>query len=133
MTDTEPPAPQTRRGLRSPAANEATTVIVDAHQHFWNLAREPMPWMRPEHAAIARTFEPADLAPAARRLRRSTRTILVQAACTDADTDAMFEQAADARLDRRRHGLGRSRSPERAARPARRARDASRSSAASAT
>ena len=34
-------------------------------------------------------------------------TILVQAACTDADTDSMFEQADAQRVDRRRHRLGR--------------------------
>jgi L-fucono-1,5-lactonase len=67
-------------------------VIVDSHQHFWDLAREPMPWMRPAHAVIARTFEPADLRPLLDDCGIDT-TILVQAACTDADTDAMFEQA----------------------------------------
>ena len=38
-------------------------MIVDAHQHFWNLVREPMAWMTAEHAVIRRTFGPADLAP----------------------------------------------------------------------
>jgi L-fuconolactonase len=67
-------------------------VIVDTHQHFWNLEREPMPWMRPTHAPIARTFEPADLRPLLDACGIDS-TILVQAACTDADTDAMFQQA----------------------------------------
>ena len=51
-----------------------------------------MPWMRPAHAAIARTFEPADLRPLLDACGIDS-TILVQAACTDADTDAMFQQA----------------------------------------
>ena len=68
-------------------------MTVDAHQHFWNLEREPMPWMRPEHAAIARSFEPGDLRPLLDACGIDT-TVLVQAACTDTDTDAMFEQAA---------------------------------------
>jgi L-fuconolactonase len=68
-------------------------VIVDAHQHFWNLEREPMPWMGPAHAAIARAFEPDDLRPLLDACGIDA-TILVQASCTDADTDAMFEQAA---------------------------------------
>src|SRR6478672_8708998 len=51
-----------------------------------------MPWMRPAHAEIARTFEPADLRPLLDECGIDS-TILVQAACTDADTDAMFEQA----------------------------------------
>jgi len=67
-------------------------VIVDTHQHFWNLEREPMPWMRPAHAAIARTFEPADLRPLLDACGIDS-TILVQAACTDTDTDTMFQQA----------------------------------------
>jgi L-fuconolactonase len=68
-------------------------VIVDAHQHFWNPAREPMQWLRPEHAAIDRSFEPADLRPQLDSCGIGA-TVLVQAACTDADTDAMFAQAA---------------------------------------
>ena len=53
-----------------------------------------MPWMRPEHAAIARDFEPADLRPLLDACGIDG-TILVQAACTDSDTDAMFAQAAE--------------------------------------
>ena len=69
-------------------------MTIDTHQHFWNLRREPMPWMTPEHAAIARDFEPADLRPLLDACGID-RTILVQSACTDSDTDAMFAQAAE--------------------------------------
>jgi L-fuconolactonase len=68
-------------------------VIVDAHHHFWNPGREALPWMTAEHAAIDRAFEPADLAPLLARAGVS-RTVLVQAACTDSDTDFMFEHAS---------------------------------------
>ena len=68
-------------------------MIVDSHQHFWNLEREPMPWMLPAHAAIARAFEPDDLRPLLDACGIDS-TILVQAACSDADTDMMFQQAA---------------------------------------
>jgi L-fuconolactonase len=68
-------------------------VIVDAHHHFWNLEREAMPWMSAEHGVIRRTFEPADLEPLLQRSGVS-RTVLVQAACSDSDTDSMFEHAA---------------------------------------
>jgi L-fuconolactonase len=68
-------------------------VIVDAHQHFWNLEREDMPWMTAEHAVIRRTFGPADLEPLLQRAGVS-RTVLVQAACSDADSDSMFEHAS---------------------------------------
>jgi L-fuconolactonase len=52
-----------------------------------------MPWMRPEHAPIARDFEPADLRPLLDACGIDT-TVLVQASCTDEDTDSMFEHAA---------------------------------------
>lgn len=67
---------------------------IDAHHHFWDLAREPQPWMTAEHARIARTFEPADLEPLLRE-NDIARTVLVQASCTDADTQAMLAQAAE--------------------------------------
>ena len=67
-------------------------MIVDAHQHFWNLEREALPWMTAAHEGIRRTFAPADLAPLLARAG-VTQTVLVQAACSDADTDAMFAEA----------------------------------------
>lgn len=53
----------------------------------------PLPWLRPEHDAIARAFEPGDLAPLL-RAAGIDRTVLVQAIGSDADTDYMFEHAA---------------------------------------
>jgi L-fuconolactonase len=66
---------------------------IDAHQHFWNPERVPLPWLRADHAAIARAFEPAELEP---QLAASNviATILVQSACADADTELMLEYAA---------------------------------------
>ena len=77
-------------------ARTSTTgpMTIDTHQHFWNLRREPMPWMRPEHAVIARDFEPSHLRPLLDACGIDG-TILVQSACTDTDTDAMFAQAAE--------------------------------------
>lgn len=68
-------------------------MIVDAHQHLWNLERESLGWMTGAHAGICRTFEPAELEPLLVACGVST-TVLVQAANTDSDTDAMLEQAA---------------------------------------
>jgi L-fuconolactonase len=68
-------------------------VIVDAHQHFWDLEREAMPWMTDEHSVIRRTFGPAELAPLLVEAGVA-QTVLVQASCSDADTDSMFGQAA---------------------------------------
>lgn len=67
-------------------------MIVDGHQHFWNLDRALQPWMTSDHAAIARSFEPADLEPLLAE-EGIASTILVQGACTDDDTDYLFEQA----------------------------------------
>jgi Predicted metal-dependent hydrolase of the TIM-barrel fold len=53
-----------------------------------------MPWMTPEHAVIARDFDPSDLRPLLDACGID-RTILVQSACTDRDTDAMLTQAAE--------------------------------------
>lgn len=68
-------------------------MLVDTHQHFWNLDRIPQPWMTAEHAAIDRSFEPPDLEPllAEGGVRQ---TVLVQSAASDEDTDYMFEVAA---------------------------------------
>jgi L-fuconolactonase len=68
-------------------------VIVDAHHHLWNLEREALPWMKDAHAGIRRTFEPDELEPLLVRCGVTT-TVLVQAANTDSDTDAMLQQAA---------------------------------------
>jgi L-fuconolactonase len=69
------------------------TAAVDGHQHFWDPARVPLPWLRPEHDTIARAFEPEELSPLLRPAGIE-RTILVQSACSDEDTASMFERAA---------------------------------------
>jgi predicted TIM-barrel fold metal-dependent hydrolase len=65
------------------------TFSIDAHQHFWDTARVPLPWLRAEHAPIAGPYDPADLEPLLRPAGVD-RTILVQSACSDADTEQMF-------------------------------------------
>jgi L-fuconolactonase len=69
-------------------------MAVDAHHHFWNPSRIPQAWMTAEHAVIDRAFEPADLEPLI-RAAGVTRTVLVQSAARDDDTDYMFELASD--------------------------------------
>jgi L-fuconolactonase len=71
----------------------STAVLVDTHHHFWNPGRIPQPWMTDEHAVIARTFEPPDLEPLLVDCGVG-RTVLVQSAASDEDTDYMFEVAA---------------------------------------
>jgi L-fuconolactonase len=58
---------------------------IDAHQHFWRLARGDYGWLTADLAAIHRDYEPADLAPLL-KVARIDRTVLVQAAPSDAET-----------------------------------------------
>ena len=69
-------------------------MIVDSHQHFWNLEEVYYPWLVPAYGPIYRTFEPEELEP---QLRSAgvDRTVLVQAACNFEDTEAMLAQAAE--------------------------------------
>ncbi|MCV6587022.1 MAG: amidohydrolase family protein [Marinibacterium sp.] len=67
-------------------------MIIDAHQHFWSIARGDYGWLTPELSAIYRDFLPDDLAP----LLAETGvggTVLVQAAPTLAETEFMLSLA----------------------------------------
>ena len=68
-------------------------MIIDTHQHLWDLDRVAYPWLTPEFGPIACTFVPADLAP---QLAPAgvTHTVLIQAANSYADTEYMLAQAA---------------------------------------
>lgn len=65
---------------------------IDAHQHFWSLARGDYNWLTPDFTAIYRDFLPKEL-----RVILDTHaidgTILVQAADSDAETDYMLSLA----------------------------------------
>lgn len=67
-------------------------MIVDGHQHFWDLDRVAYPWLVPAYGPIYRSFHPAELEP---QLRAAgvDRTVLVQSANSFEDTDAMLAQA----------------------------------------
>lgn len=56
-------------------------MIIDAHQHFWRIARGDYGWMTDQVAPIRRDILPADLEPLA-RTAEVTGTVLVQAAPT---------------------------------------------------
>ncbi len=70
-------------------------IIIDSHQHFWDLDRVDYPWLVPEYGPIYRSFHPEELAPQI-RAAGVDRTVLVQSANSFADTDAMLAQAAAA-------------------------------------
>jgi len=62
---------------------------IDAHHHFWRPGRGDYGWLTPELTALYRDFEPRDLHP----LIQATgieKTILVQAAPTEAETDHLL-------------------------------------------
>jgi L-fuconolactonase len=66
---------------------------LDAHQHFWRLARGDYGWLSPDdHPAIYRDFTPDDLAPLLAEAGIE-RTILVQAAPSLAETEFLLEVA----------------------------------------
>jgi L-fuconolactonase len=68
------------------------TRKIDTHQHFWNLQTGEYSWLKPEYGPLYRTYEPPELAP---QLQAAgiDGTVVVQAANSYADTDAMLAQA----------------------------------------
>jgi L-fuconolactonase len=66
---------------------------IDAHQHFWRITRGDYGWLTPEdHPAICRDFGPDDLSLLLIGAGIE-RTVLVQAAPTDAETRYLLELA----------------------------------------
>ncbi len=68
-------------------------IIIDTHQHLWDLERVAYPWLTPDFGPIARTYTAAELEPQLAAAGVSY-TVLVQSANSYADTEYMFEQAA---------------------------------------
>ena len=68
------------------------TPRIDAHQHFWHMARGDYAWLTPALGAIYRDFDPEDLAPhlVAHGIAAS---ILVQAAPTHDETGFLLDLA----------------------------------------
>jgi L-fuconolactonase len=67
-------------------------MIVDTHQHFWNLSEVEYPWLTPGHGPIYTNFAPRDLEP---HLKAAgiDKTVLVQSANSYADTASMLVHA----------------------------------------
>lgn len=66
---------------------------IDAHQHFWTLSRGDYGWLTPALGPIHRDFGPTDLEPLLAQ-HGIERTILVQAAPTEAETAFLLDIAA---------------------------------------
>lgn len=86
MTDRRPAPPAPASSVRAPR--------VDAHHHFWDLGSGRYAWPTSAEAAIHRTFSPDDLAPEVHAAGIDA-TVVVQAADSLADTDAMIDAAGE--------------------------------------
>lgn len=67
--------------------------MIDSHQHFWTVERTDYGWLTPSAGSNYRDFMPDDLRTAMQRAG-ITRTILVQAAETEDETEFLLEIAA---------------------------------------
>jgi L-fuconolactonase len=67
-------------------------MIIDAHQHFWDLSRPDYAWLTPSEGVLYRSYLPADLIPILRH-NGVIATVLVQAAPTEAETRYLFDLA----------------------------------------
>lgn len=65
---------------------------IDAHQHFWSVARGDYSWLKPDLVELYRDFLPQDLR-SALKTNGIGGTVLVQAASTTAETDYMLSLA----------------------------------------
>lgn len=69
-------------------------MIVDAHHHLWRVGRGDYHWMSPDMPVLARDYLADDLRPVLRRAGVD-RTVVVQAAETEAETDFLLSLAAE--------------------------------------
>ena len=67
-------------------------MIVDAHQHLWELSRFPQDWLIPDYAAIHRDFGPHELMTIASA--HVDKTVLVQTVHATEETLALLDYAA---------------------------------------
>lgn len=66
--------------------------VLDTHHHLWRVARGDYHWMTPDLTVLYRDYMPDDLAPSLRQAG-VTKTILVQAAATEAETEFLLNIA----------------------------------------
>ena len=67
-------------------------MIVDSHQHFWQVGRFEYPWMSPELGVLYRDYVPEMLDPTLKE-HGVDKTILVQASNSLAETDWLLSLA----------------------------------------
>jgi len=79
-------------------AHPAEAVIVDAHQHVWDLSARPQPWLElPGHEQLLRNYSEADLRPLAAAAGVSA-TVVVQTVTDPAETPELLAIAAASEL-----------------------------------
>lgn len=77
----------------SASSDEKPAPVVDAHHHFWQVARGDYHWMTAETGLpLRRDYLPEDLAPLLRKAGVD-RTVVVQAAQSEAETDFLLDLA----------------------------------------
>ncbi|WP_063784324.1 amidohydrolase family protein [Streptomyces sp. SBT349] len=69
--------------------------VIDAHHHFWRVARQHQSWRTGDHHAIDRDYGPEDLRAAARAAGVDA-TVLVQSVDTAEENDRLAAYAAEA-------------------------------------
>jgi L-fuconolactonase len=75
------------------SGTDMTSMIIDAHQHVWDLSRASYPWLGSALAPIDRTMTFDALRPSL-RAAGVDGTVLVQSADNQEDTALMFDVAA---------------------------------------
>lgn len=84
--------PSTRCWSHRAQHRGARRLIIDAHQHFWCLARGHYAWLTAENSLLYRDFLPADLAPLLAQSGVQS-TVLVQAAASEEETRYLLQLA----------------------------------------
>ena len=69
-------------------------MIIDAHQHFWQLSRGDYGWLTPQAGTLYRDYLPDDLAPLLKE-HGVGATVLVQAAATEAESRFLLRLARE--------------------------------------
>lgn len=67
-------------------------MIIDSHQHFWQVGRFDYPWMSSDLGVLYRDYLPADLVPILER-NGVEKTVVVQASNSVAETTWLLELA----------------------------------------
>jgi L-fuconolactonase len=67
-------------------------LIIDAHQHFWQVGRFEYPWMKSDNEVLYRDYLPVQLEPALRR-NNVDKTVVVQASNSVAESRWLLQLA----------------------------------------